>query len=115
MITRAQWRKFIDHPVVEWSMFVLGIVLIVIGIITGPIPGPGGIFSAAPGLALVLKTSIWAKRRYVKFKRWQPRVLGKRLEPGSWTDMALRRRSARRRKEAQKRQQSSALDQPGAN
>ena len=67
-----------------------------IGIVTGPIPGPGGIFFAAPGLALVLKTSIWAKRRYVKFKRWQPRVLGKQLEPGSWTDMVLRRRSARR-------------------
>lgn len=115
MITKAQWRKFIDHPVVEWSLFVLGVVLIIIGIVTGPIPGPGGIFFAAPGLALVLKTSIWAKRRYVKFKRWQPKVLGKRLEPGSWTDMALRRRSARRRKEAKKQQRSSALDQPGAN
>lgn len=115
MITKAQWRKFIDHPVVEWSLFVLGVVLIIIGIVTGPIPGPGGIFFAAPGLALVLKTSIWAKRRYVKFKRWQPKVLGKQLEPGSWTDMALRRRSARRRKEVKKQQQSSALDQPGAN
>ncbi len=115
MITKAQWRKFIDHPVVEWSLFVLGVVLIIIGIVTGPIPGPGGIFFAAPGLALVLKTSIWAKRRYVKFKRWQPKVLGKQLEPGSWTDMALRRRSARRRKEVKKQQRSSALDQPGAN
>ena len=43
-------------------------------ILRGPIPGPGGIFFAAPGLALVLKTSLWAKRRYVHFKRWQPRA-----------------------------------------
>ena len=90
MWTREQWRRFIDHPVVEWALFVLGVVLIIIGIITGPIPGPGGIFFAAPGLALVLKTSLWAKRRYVHFKRWQPKA-------GRWTDWMLRRKSARRR------------------
>lgn len=98
MITKAQWRKFIDHPVVEWSLFVLGVVLIIIGIVTGPIPGPGGIFFAAPGLALVLKTSIWAKRRYVKFKRWQPKA-------GRWTDWALQRRSAKRREALRKAEQ----------
>ena len=42
------------------------------------------------GLALVLKTSMWAKRRYVRFKRWQPKA-------GRWTDWALRRGSAKRR------------------
>ena len=90
MWTREQWRSFIDHPAVEWSLFVSGILLIVIGIVTAPIPGPGGIFFAAPGLALVLKTSLWAKRRYVRFKRWQPKA-------GRWTDWMLRRPSARRR------------------
>ena len=108
MITKDQWRRFIDHPVVEWTIFVLGVLLIIIGIITGPIPGPGGIFFVAPGLAMVLKTSLWAKRRYVHFKRWEPNVpylrfrrwrptIGKRrVTPGQWTDWALRRRSARR-------------------
>ena len=90
MWTREQWRQFFDHPAVEWALFVLGVLLIIIGIVTGPIPGPGGIFFAAPGLALVLKTSLWAKRRYVRFKRWQPRA-------GRWTDWMLRRPSARRR------------------
>ncbi len=90
MWKREQWRQFMDHPTVEWALFVLGVVLIIIGIITGPIPGPGGIFFAAPGLALVLKTSLWAKRRYVHFKRWQPRA-------GRWTDWMLRRSSAKRR------------------
>ena len=33
--------------------------------LVGAIPGPGGIFVFAAGLALVLKTSMWAKRRYV--------------------------------------------------
>ena len=115
MVTRVQWRKFIDHPLVEWTMFVVGVLLIVAGLVVGPLPGPGGVLFAVPGLVLVLKSSMWARRRYVKFKRWRPTILGKRLEPGSWTDLALRRRSARRRKELEKQQRSSALDGPGAN
>jgi hypothetical protein len=38
---------------------------------------------------------MWAKRRYVKFKRWQPKA-------GKWTDWALRRRSAKRREALRK-------------
>ena len=26
MITKEQWRKFIDQPAVEWTIFVLGIL-----------------------------------------------------------------------------------------
>ena len=90
MFTRRQWRRFIDHPVVEWALFSLGVVLLVLSPLVGAIPGPGGVIVAGIGLALVLKTSMWAKRRYVKFKRWQPKV-------GRWTDWALQRRSAKRR------------------
>ena len=90
MISREQLRTFIDHPVVEWSMFVLGVVLMIAAIPVGALPGPGGIFVFAAGLALMLKTSMWAKRRYVDFKRKQPKI-------GRWADWGLRRRSARRR------------------
>ena len=90
MWNREQWRAFIDHPVVEWSIFVVGVLLMIAAVPLGALPGPGGIFVFAAGLALVLKTSMWAKRRYVHFKRWQPKV-------GSWADWGLRRRSARRR------------------
>jgi hypothetical protein len=95
MITRRQWRRFIDHPVVEWTMFAVGIVLLAVSPLVGAIPGPGGLVVAGIGLALVLKTSMWAKRRYVKFKRWQPKA-------GRWTDWALRRPSALRREAARK-------------
>ena len=88
-------------------MFFLGILLIIGGILLSPLPGPGGIFLIAPGLALVLKTSMWAKRRYVKVKRWQPRV-------GQLGDWALRRPSARRREAARKsEQQIPAATDPG--
>ena len=103
MITREQWNKFIDHPVVEWSLFVVGMLLLVVSPLVGAIPGPGGVVVAGVGLALVLKTSMWAKRRYVKFKRWQPKA-------GRWTDWALRRGSARRRKELAKTEQTGPAD-----
>ncbi len=86
-----------DSPVVEWALFAFGVLLIIAGFAIAPLPGPGGIFFIAPGLALVLKTSLWAKRHYVKFKRWQPKA-------GRWTDWALRRPSARRRAAMRKSQ-----------
>jgi hypothetical protein len=95
MMTRDQWRKFMDQPWVEWSLFAVGVILIILGIVLAPLPGPGGIFLIAPGLALILKTSMWAKRHYVKFKRWQPKA-------GRWTDWALQRRSAKRREAIRK-------------
>ena len=95
MITRDQWRKFFDHPVVEWTLFAIGVVLLLLSPLVGAIPGPGGIIVAGIGLALILKTSSWAKRRYVKFKRWQPKA-------GRWTDWALRRSSAQRREALRK-------------
>jgi hypothetical protein len=99
MTRREQLRAFFDHPAVEWAMFGLGVLLIILGLIIGPLPGPGGILLVAPGLALVLKTSMWAKRHYVKFKRWQPKA-------GRWTDWALRRSSAKRREELAKAEQT---------
>ncbi len=99
MFTRRQWRHFIDHPVVEWSIFVIGVVLMLAAIPVGALPGPGGIFVFAAGLALVLKTSMWAKRYYVKFKRWQPKV-------GRWADWGLQRRSAKRREAIRKEREA---------
>jgi len=101
MIRRDQWRVFIDHPLVEWTLFALGVVLLLLSPLVGAIPGPGGIIVAGVGLALVLKTSSWAKRRYVRFKRWQPKA-------GRWTDWALRRPSAQRR-EAQRKGGNPAI------
>ena len=95
MIRREQWRRFIDNPLVEWTLLGIGVVLLLISPLVGAVPGPGGLLVAGLGLALILKTSSWAKRRYVKFKRWQPKA-------GRWTDWALRRPSAQRREAIRK-------------
>ena len=101
MSRRGKWREFFDTPKVEWSLFAGGIVLIILGILISPLPGPGGIFLVAPGLALVLKSSMWAKRRYVRVKRWQPRA-------GRWLDWVLRRESAKRREALRKAEKTDA-------
>ena len=100
---RQKWAKFLDSPVVEWSMFVAGILLILAGLAIAPVPGPGGNFLIAPDIALILKTSMWAKRHYVRVKRWQPKA-------GRWMDWALRRPSAQRREAIRK-----AADTPNRN
>ena len=98
-----KWRKLLDNPLVEWSLFGLGVILLIVSPLVGAIPGPGGIVVAAIGLALILKTSMWAKRRYVHFKRWKPKA-------GRWTDWALRRPSHQRREAIRKARQSSGSD-----
>ena len=95
---RDKWRKLLDNPVVEWCIFSLGVILLIISPLVGAIPGPGGIVVAGIGLAMVLKTSAWAKRRYVRVKRWQPKA-------GRWMDWALRRPSAQRREAVRRAQQ----------
>lgn len=95
MLTRAQWREFRRSGPVRTALFVTGILLMILSPLAGAIPGPGGIFVFAGGLALTLRNSDWAKRRYVKFKRWQPKA-------GHWMDWGLRRRSHRRREERRK-------------
>ena len=105
MISRDQWTRFIDHPVVEWTIFGVGVILIFLSPLAGIIPGPGGIFVFALGLAMVLKTSMWAKRHYVRFKTWQPKV-------GRWADWGLRRKSAKRREAIRKERQDDGCPLP---
>ncbi|WP_245600288.1 hypothetical protein [Sphingomonas jaspsi] len=107
MISRDQWRAFEQQPWMQSVEFAVGILLIIASPLAGVIPGPGGIFVFAAGLALVLRTSMWAKRRYVHFKRWQPKA-------GRWADWGLRRESAKRREAIAKERKlaETALETP---
>ena len=98
MTLRDRWKAAGRNRFVRMFLFALGCLLLACTPIVGPIPGPGGIVVAAAGLTLMLRNSRWAKRRYVRFKRWQPRA-------GSWFDWGLRRGSARRREALRKLQE----------
>ena len=103
MISRARVQAFFAMRPVRLTLFVLGLLLMILTPIVAVLPGPGGIFVFAAGLALALRNSDWAKRRYVHFKRWQPRV-------GAWADWGLRRGSHRRREALRKERER--LDTP---
>lgn len=82
-------------PAIRTALTVLGLLIIIISPIIGAIPGPGGIFVFAAGLALLLQNAHWAKRAYAKLKRRWPRF-------GHYADLGLRRASALRRYERDK-------------
>ena len=90
MSLRRRWAAFSQLPAVRTVLVLIGLLLIAITPLVGPIPGPGGIIVFGAGLTLVLKYSGWAKRLYVRLKRKHPKK-------GEWADWSLRRRSARRR------------------
>jgi hypothetical protein len=90
MTFRTRLLAIRDTRFAQSVMFGVGVLLLITAPLVSPLPGPGGLLFAAAGLTLVLRTSLWAKRRYVRFKRWQPRA-------GRWFDWGLRRGSARRR------------------
>ena len=92
-------KKWIDHDPARTIVFAVGVLTILVSPAVGILPGPGGIFVFAAGLALCLRTSRWARRQYVRFKRWQP-------EAGRWADWGLRRKSALRRRELRKQGES---------
>jgi len=102
MAWRQTFQNLRQSPAVQTGLFLFGIVLIIASPIVGALPGPGGIFVFAAGLALSLKNSRWAKRQYVRFKQWQPKA-------GRWTDWGLRRKSAQRRAERRRELEEQGL------
>lgn len=65
-------------------MLTLGWLLVLSAPLIGALPGPGFLIVFPIGLAVILKHSRWAKRRYAKFTRANP-------EYGNWINWALRR------------------------
>lgn len=61
---------------VRWIMIAIGWVLITIGIVISPAPGPMGAPVFALGLILVLRNSRWSRRQYIKLQRRYPKILG---------------------------------------
>ncbi len=96
------------HPVMRIAQLVLGGLLIIAAGFIGPLPGPGGIFVFAAGLILILRNSLWARRRFARIKRRWPRF-------GNLIDRVLRRPSALRRNARAKNEAAVAVEHPPAN
>ena len=87
MPAKSPFRRVLQSQPVRIIQLVIGAILMVLGpLIGGPLPGPLGFLFFGLGLALVLRNSLWARRRYTVLKRRYPKA-------GSWSDWALRRRT----------------------
>lgn len=71
---------------VRLMLAALGVLVIVLGVLIAPLPGPGGLPVVAVGLMIVLRNSFWAKRRFVELSRRHPRTvypLRRLMRPGA--------------------------------
>lgn len=91
MAKRSLYQRMRSNAQVRLGLFLLGLLLMLVGVAIGPLPGPGFLILFPLGLMLCLQNSAWAKRRYVAFKRRHPRY-------GAWTDRVMGRMSAARRR-----------------
>ena len=91
MTKRSLYQRLRTNAQVRTALFCVGLLLMIGGVIIGPVPGPGFIVLFPVGLMLCLQNSAWAKRRYVRFKRRHPRY-------GEHADRIMRRVSAARRR-----------------
>lgn len=55
------------------SMLMLGLLVVVLGILIAPLPGPGGVPVIALGLILILRSSYRAKRYFIRAQYARPR------------------------------------------
>jgi hypothetical protein len=77
-------KNWSDTPAYRWTMVVLGWALVVAAPLVSWLPGPGGIALFIIGLGVILKHSLWAKKRYARLSRQHP-------EYASWANWAMRR------------------------
>lgn len=92
-MTQKQQRKparLSETRAFQWTMIVIGWTLVALAPIVSPLPGPAGLAFFILGSALILKNSLWAKRKYARHSKQHP-------EYGEWLNWALRRKRFRKR------------------
>lgn len=57
------------------GMMVLGVLVVILGLLIAPLPGPGGIPVIALGLVLILRSSYAAKRLFIRAQHARPRYV----------------------------------------
>jgi len=72
---RWRWRARIRRSPTQLRLYrgvvaLLGLLLIVLGCVSGPLPGPGGIPLVLLGLAVWSSEFVWARRLMTRFKTY---------------------------------------------
>lgn len=58
----------------RYAWMTLGAMLVVVGVVISPLPGPGGLPVVVVGLMLILRHSFKARRQFVRFAHAHPRM-----------------------------------------
>lgn len=61
------------RAVKRWALMIGGLFVVLLGILIAPLPGPGGVPVIAVGLMLILKSSFWAKRQFIRAQYARPK------------------------------------------
>jgi len=59
----------------RWGMALLGGAIVAVGSVIAPLPGPFGVPVMVVGLMILLRSSFWARRAFVKLQRRHPRIV----------------------------------------
>ena len=65
----------VAQNIVRWLLLALGAVMILLGVLMAPIPGPLGLPVTLIGLVLVLRNSFRLRRLFIRVQRRHPRVI----------------------------------------
>jgi hypothetical protein len=57
----------------RWGVMALGGLLVLLGILIAPLPGPLGVPVSLLGLVLILRNSYWAKRQFIRAQYARPK------------------------------------------
>lgn len=71
----AATPRLLLRRLVRGLLVATGIVIVVLGIVIAPLPGPMGLPVVILGLVIVLRNSFWAKRAFVRVHRRHPRMV----------------------------------------
>jgi hypothetical protein len=81
-------KKLSEMRAFQWVMIIIGWAFIISAPLISWLPGPGGLLFFVIGSALILKNSLWAKRKYATHSKRHP-------EYGKWFNWAMRRKRHR--------------------
>lgn len=65
----------IGRNALRWLLLAVGGVMVVLGFIMAPLPGPLGLPVTLAGLVIVLRNSFAARRAFIKFQRKHPKTI----------------------------------------
>jgi hypothetical protein len=67
--------KSLMSTLVRWGLAFLGGIIVILGIVMAPLPGPFGVPVMVVGLMILLRSSFSARRAFVKLQRKHPRFV----------------------------------------